>query len=527
MNEPTHGYRLRMWILVLLALPGLARGTGVTLITHGYGGNTDGWVTGMADAVSRYSRFPGTNFTTYKITVSKSGSSYLFATSRTNGSAPALTDSGEIIVKLDWRSLAGGLFPDTTYNVAAATALALQQTNLIAELGGHALTEFPMHLIGHSRGGSLVCELSRDLGTNGLWIDHLTTLDPHPLNNDGFSDIIFGVDAPARTYVNVLYHDNYWEDIQSYPYGEPVAGAYVRKLDNYGGGYGAGSEHSNVHLWYHGTIDWRTPISDREASITGAERTNWWVAYESQGVVAGFLYSLIGGGDRLSLDQPVGPGFQAIRDGFNQHWDLGIAGVTNRTLLPSNTGNWANLIRLNRLDTNSVLQGHDVPVKFYYQWAQPPASTANLSFYLDDDLNPLNANDHLLKQMTLPGTGTGYVSYASVALTLDATNASPGYHAIYARLTAGNRTRYLYAPEWVQVISSQAPPTLEVARFNSTQVVVGVNAEIGQTIVLQTSTDLDAWLPLITNTMAGDHWSYTNSLAAPPVQRFYRAVLTP
>ncbi len=142
--------------------------------------------------------------------------------------------------------------------------------------------------------------------------------------------------------------------------GEPVAGAYVRKLTTLGGGYGTGSEHSNVHLWYHGTIDWRDPASDTEATITGTQRTNWWVAYESQGTLAGFYYSLIGGGDRLSLDQPVGSAPAVIRDGYNQHWDLGAglsADPTDRTLLPSNSGNWPNLIKLNRTDTNDVVQG--------------------------------------------------------------------------------------------------------------------------------------------------------------------------
>ena len=329
---------LGLWVLLWICAPGPCSGTGVTIITHGHSGNVDGWVTGMANRITNYARFPGTNSTIYRISVTRSGSSYFFSTTRTSGGSPTNTDSGEIIVKLDWRTLAEGFFPDDTYEVGAPTSLALQQTNLIAELGGHALTEFPLHLIGHSRGGSLVSEISRDLGTNGVWVDHVTTLDPHPLNNDDFSDPIFAVDAPVHSYVNVLFHDNYWQDIQGYPQGEPVAGAYVRKLYSLGGGYGAGSEHSNVHLRYHGTIDWRSPAGDTEASIASTQRTNWWVADENQGILAGFNYSRIGGGDRLSPEQPVGQGFPAIREGYNQTWDLGAGTAANRTALPSNSG---------------------------------------------------------------------------------------------------------------------------------------------------------------------------------------------
>jgi hypothetical protein len=516
-----------LWLLLLICLPHSSSATGVTIITHGYGGNVDGWVTGMADRIPMYYRFPGTNFTTYKISVTESGGSYFFTTTRTNGSPPSSADSGEIIVKLDWSTLAGGLFPDDTYHMGAATSLALQQPNLIAELGGHALSEFPIHFIGHSRGGSLISELSRDLGTNGVWVDHMTTLDPHPLNNDGFSDPIFATDAPVHSYVNVLFHDNYWEDIEYYPHGEPVAGAYVRQLYSLGGGYGAGSEHSNVHLWYHGTIDLLTPASDTEASITSAQRTSWWVAYEDQGILAGFYYSLIGGGDRLSPDQPVGPGFPAIRDGYNQTWDLGAGTLANRTSLPSNNGNWPNLIKFNRLDTNDVLQGQAASVKFFYQWAQPTNSMATVSFYLDDDFNPLNSNDHLLKQMVVPGTGAAYVSYATVSLTLDATNATPGYHALYGKITGGGRTRYLYAPELVQVISSRQPPTLDIAKLSASQFRIGVNGVTGQTIILQGSTNLTAWLPLATNTLAGSRWTYTNTPPASPGQHFYRTILSP
>ena len=75
-------------------------------------------------------------------------------------------------------------------------------------------------------------------------------------------------------YSNVLFHDNYWQDQSSPIYGKAVPGAYIRKLTSFNGGYsGTGSEHSDVHLWYHGTVDWRIPASDTEATIPATERS--------------------------------------------------------------------------------------------------------------------------------------------------------------------------------------------------------------------------------------------------------------
>jgi len=271
-------------IFVLFALLSVqeseSRAAGTTLITHGFSGNVTDWIIPMAQKISEYYRFPGTNFSCYEIYFVRDGQgNYVPTQERIGGVPPNSAESGEIIVKLDWSQLAGGVFsgaPYSTTEIAPAFSSALLSTNFIPELGGRALVELPLHLIGHSRGGSMMCEITRLLGAQGIWVDHLTTLDPHPLNNDGFDDtlISFTVDGPARVYANVLFADDYYQQNWSLfgvdPSGEPLAGAYNRYLSNLAGGYS--QSHSDVHLWYHGTIDLLTPASDTQANITATER---------------------------------------------------------------------------------------------------------------------------------------------------------------------------------------------------------------------------------------------------------------
>jgi hypothetical protein len=524
----------------LVLLPALlaarpASGAGVTIITHGLDGNVDGWITSMAEAIPEYYRFAGTNFTCYEMYFVPSGPNYLLTSTRVSGSPPAVPESGEIIIKLDWRQLADGNSYNT-FQIANMVAPALLSTNFIAELGGHALAELPLHLVGHSRGGSLMCELSRLLGTNGVWVDQITTLDPHPLNDPDFPLDQFAysaVDAPVHTYANVLFHDNNWQDAGSFVWGKAVAGAYVRKLTSFSGGYSGGlsSEHSDVHLWYHGTIDTNTPASYVEDSvtitITSAMRTNWWNAYESRGAVAGFNYSLIAGGNRLSPDRPLGAGSPAIVEGFNSLWDLGAGTLSNRTTLTTNFGNWPNLIRLNRTATNAVVQGQSTPLRLYYQWARPVASNALVSLYLDDDSNPLNTNQVLIKELALPGTGASAVGLLVTNVVLYSSNAPPGGHNLFARISGAGRTRFLYAPETLAVVALLQPPVLDITRPGGSQFQVGVNGLAGQTVVLQNSTNLQFWLPLATNTLTSNRWVYTNPPPADAAPRFYRAVVSP
>jgi len=513
--------------LAVLA-PHRANGGGVTVITHGLNGNADGWVTGMANQIPAYYRFPGTNYTFYKLYFVPNGGDYNLTWVRLGGGSPLATDSGEIVVAFDWSQLSDGNSYNT-YQIATNLDAALLSTNFIPELNGHALCELPIHLVGHSRGGSLMCQTSLLLGTNGVWVDHLTTLDPHPLNDPNFplDALLYSAhDAPCATYQNVLFHDNCWENINVFVHGEQVSGAYVRKLVSLSGGYQNNGDsfygHSNVHLWYHGSIDLNTPASDTEATITGVERTNWWVAYENRGTNAGFLYSLIGGGDRTSNDQPAGQG-HAVSDGYNQDWDLG-AGTSNpnRTALPANSGSWPNLIKFDVAGTNVVSAGNLVSTTLYYQYAG--ASNLTLQIYYDNDFNPYNSNSVLVAQMQPPATGAGSVSYYS-NLGLITTNVTPGVYAIYGKISDGVHARYLYAPQLIQIISSRQPPVLDIAKLNAAQFCIGVNGVPAQTIVLQSSPDLRNWLPIATNTLTSSLWVYTNSV--PASQQFYRAVLNP
>ncbi|MDB6035741.1 MAG: hypothetical protein JWM16_6079 [Verrucomicrobiales bacterium] len=512
------------WVLVsvLLFVQSSASGAGVTIITHGLNSNVDDWVIAMADRMAHTGRLPGTTSTCYEIYFVSTNSSYALAWKRLSGAAPTNTDSGEIFIKLDWRQLANNSY--STFQVASMALPALLQTNFIPEMGGHAIAELPLHMVGHSRGGSLICELSRLLGTNGIWVDHLTTLDPHPLNNDGFSDFLYTVvDAPARTYENVLFHDNYYQRLDSFAFGEPVAGSCVRQITSLNGGYsGLGGAHSDVHLWYHGTVDTNTPLTDTAATITSSERQTWWNAFESAGLRAGFVYSLLGNGDRLSTNQPAGQGTSRIRDGYNQKWDLGAGNsVNNRTALPANNGSWPSLITLRLGGSNLVAFGQSNSISLSYQLAATNLSNAVLGFYLDNDANPYNGNEQLIRQLTLPATGSNQVAFVNATLEWNAQNVAPGEHLVFARISRAGNARYFYAPEKVTVLSSFQPPLVVINRLGAANIRVDAFGVPGQRLVFQGSTDFSHWQALSTNWFTSNLVSFSESAGISA--RFYRA----
>ena len=107
---------LRLLLGFLALLPAFhAAAGGVTLITHGFNSSIDGWVIGMATQVPGYPGFPGTNFSCYEIAITQNAQSQLIATpTLLFGTPPLGTDSGEIIIKLDWSTLSAGIVPTTS-----------------------------------------------------------------------------------------------------------------------------------------------------------------------------------------------------------------------------------------------------------------------------------------------------------------------------------------------------------------------------------------------------------------------------
>ena len=515
-----HARSAVLWCVAALGLFGSGpsiRGAGVTVITHGFNSDITSWIIPMAGKITVYPSFPGANSTCYELSITRNGSTYTNTLTLIAGVPPLTSDSGEIIIKLDWSTIDTTLGVSTV-DIATAAATALLSTNLIPALGGRAPVELPLHLIGHSRGGSVVTEMARILGAQGIWVDQVTTLDPDPVS-------LYG-DPAIKNYANVLYADNYWQTLGNgltVPNGQSVPGAYNRQLTNLDGGYS--STHSDTHLWYHGTIQLETPASDTQATLTTAERQTWWTTDETEGTNAGFYYSLIGGGDRFSPNKPAGT--NRIRDGYNQFWDFGAGHTTNRTLLPADNGAWPNLLRLNVSGTNRFSVDEPIAVAFYDQFGSSTAAVAMVRFFLDPDANPYDTNEIDAGRFSLSGTGTNNVFFNATNLALNPAVTPPGSYSLFASISDGTHTRYLYAPGLLVVDPSRQAPVLLSPGLQNDRFGFMIAGFPGQTVIVEASTNLVRWEALATNKLAGTIFDFADEPGLGLPYRFYRAVLAP
>ncbi len=260
------------FLLICFCLPSMTNGAGVTIITHGFSLYKEDvtWLNNLGYAVGDNFGIPDQEYSHIGYVNIEGG---LLTTNVTSSNLNNLSDNaflGEIVIVLNWTDLA--TIMRSTTNIAGFFV-----DELINETDSRLL-ELPIHLIGHSRGGSLVCEISRLLGERGLWIDHVTTLDPHPVSAS--------LDADPIIYENVLFADNYWQSYSNGhvdPDGEFVEGAYNRFIQQeileLGGYQGIGpTSHSDIHLWYYGTLDtrdnWMICDGDRKSTRLNSSHTD-------------------------------------------------------------------------------------------------------------------------------------------------------------------------------------------------------------------------------------------------------------
>ncbi len=303
-------------------------------------------------------------------------------------------------------------------------------------------------------------------------VDHLTLIDPHASNNDGFKDPLSVVDGTAASgvYENVLFGDCVYQTLL-FPMGSSAQGAYVRSLTDWGlGGWGKYLlPHDNAHLWYHGTVEVTFPVtSDGKMSITAETRSKWYAPVEDQGRRAGYHYSLRAGGDRREVFDPVDSLSGFPRLGLNQVWGeaLGIPTGTNRASIPDPLPeDRPNLIEfhLAGLPIHEVVPapfpfGAPLQVAVEDPSAGPLTGrliyllrgnhSARLTVFADGDENSFNGWDVGI-QFSLPPTGD---RPARVELDLGQLQGGTvrGLHTVGALVESGGVAREYYAPERLQ-----------------------------------------------------------------------------
>ncbi|MEO1996328.1 MAG: choice-of-anchor Q domain-containing protein, partial [Planctomycetaceae bacterium] len=307
--------------------------------------------------------------------------------------------------------------------------------------------ESPIHLIGHSRGGSLIGALAEDLGQAGIWVDHVTYLDPHPL---AFPED-WGNDDIGATR-NIVFADSYWrQGGPAAPNGEPVDGAHNNQLQDsvlVGEGYdGPLGPHSDVHLWYHGTIDTDGDIFDGEVGLTSAETLTWYGGDHPGRSESGYDLSRVG---------------SQTRPGAGISEDLGGQGERD-PILDHSVDRWPSLLELT-VDTDdlTIAVGEILTVAFYLRDYD---SGTTFALFLDDDRNPYNNSDgqrQIGNSSSYYPTGDQLMQDDDFRVALNGVDTGQFY--VFGELTDEIRTRYVYSPESITIT---AAPSSSIDLFGS------------------------------------------------------------
>lgn len=300
----------RSALVALLSCLGLtpeSSGQITTVITHGFTAGSKGvWVQGMADAI-----------------VARAGEGSVFRYDEASGnwtyvSTPNSDGTLNVIVLIfNWtpESASVNNGPNWNYVQAAADALytALRAPHYIGASGPPGtdlVTNRIVHFIGHSRGACLNSEAAQRLALANVPVDQISTLDPHPVN--GTLDAPFNYnwgDPVPQKWQNVTWMDDMWRadggGFNALDFdGIPLTNSFNTQLSEAAlNCCGYSLSHSDVHLWYHGTIDTSPSPCDGEQCINATMRQTWWPeGYTNRG----YYYSVIGGGSAERAAQSPG-----------------------------------------------------------------------------------------------------------------------------------------------------------------------------------------------------------------------------
>ena len=280
-----------------------------TIISHGFANSGKGaWAEAMATAILARA---GGDGAVYRYT-GESGVLTRDFDGGGNGSA------ANIVIIFNWAEDSGFVDegPDWNYAQAAGDAMqAMLRDASYADPGAgpsDLVDGRSVHFIGHSRGAIVNSEAIRRLAIAGIPVDQMTALDAHPVNGtlDARYDLDWGDPVPVR-WSNVAWADNYWRADGGGIFngldfdGIPLVNTFdVQLSESLLNCCAYAFSHSDVHLWYFGTIDLSPNPSNGEQTITNTMRNSWWPGGFD---VVGFNRSAIGGGARPEIPPGIDP----------------------------------------------------------------------------------------------------------------------------------------------------------------------------------------------------------------------------
>ena len=185
-----------------------------------------------------------------------------------NALIPESANEGEIVLIFDWYNESD--IPASGYSEAAGDALFaslksgrfyysinddLEMIDLFWKDEANSIKQ-KIHFIGHSRGNVVNSMAIRRIAEYmpDFEIEQVTLLDPHPWDGADPGDERFIIDNIVYIWDNTTWADNFFQK-SSFPTGTNVEGAINRELTNLDCYFAYTREHSDVHLWYFGTID--------------------------------------------------------------------------------------------------------------------------------------------------------------------------------------------------------------------------------------------------------------------------------